>query len=191
MVSFENNLALVEFKSIARGIYTTDAMLKAANVSLVLATTLCPGKYLSIVEGDVAATSKAVSTAFEIGSTHVYSAQQVTAINKEVIDAISGIVKQTITDAIAVIESQNMANIISAADISLDSAQVEIVELRLGKGCGANSFYIITGELSAVQEAVRPAILFLKSQGSLIAYRIINSPDRSILRWMEPAKCMC
>ncbi|MCL6087927.1 MAG: BMC domain-containing protein, partial [Actinobacteria bacterium] len=34
----ESNLAVVEFKSIARGIYVTDAMLKAANVNLVMAT---------------------------------------------------------------------------------------------------------------------------------------------------------
>ncbi len=187
----DSNLTIVEFKSIARGIFTTDAMLKSASVSLLLATTLCPGKYLSIVSGDVDATAKALNTALEVGSDQVYSASQITAINKEVINAIGGVVKQQINDAIAVIESQNISNIVSAADISIDTAEVEIVELRLGKGCGANSFYIITGALTAVEEACQPAILFLKNQGALLAYKIIKSPDFSVLKWLEPAKCMC
>lgn len=191
MFDTESNLAVVEFKSIARGIYTTDSMVKAANVSLVLATTLCPGKYLTIVEGDIAATGKAIATADSIGGRDVYSSQAINAINTAVINAIGGEVKQTINDSIAVIESQKMADIISAADISIDSGEVEIVELRLGKGCGANSFYIITGQLTAVEEAVKNAVMFLKSEGSLLAYRIIKSPDKSILRWLEPAKCMC
>ncbi len=48
----------VEFKSIAKGMFVTDAMLKSAQVSLVLATTLCPGKYLTIVEGGTSLSRK-------------------------------------------------------------------------------------------------------------------------------------
>ncbi|MCL4377545.1 MAG: BMC domain-containing protein, partial [Actinobacteria bacterium] len=62
---YENkgNIAVVEFKSVSRGIIVTDYMLKAAKINLVIATALCPGKYLSIVEGDVEAVTKAVTTA--------------------------------------------------------------------------------------------------------------------------------
>jgi microcompartment protein CcmL/EutN len=84
-----------------------------------------------------------------------------------------------------------MANIISAADVSLDSAEVEIVDFRLGKGCGVNSFYIITGTLTAVDEAVKNAVDFLSTLGSLIAFKVIASPDRGLLKWLEPAMCMC
>ena len=39
-------IGLVEFKSIAKGIETTDERLKSANVELITSTALCPRKYI-------------------------------------------------------------------------------------------------------------------------------------------------
>ena len=47
-------IGLVEFQSIAKGIEGADAMVKAGRVELVLARPICPGKYIALVEGDVA-----------------------------------------------------------------------------------------------------------------------------------------
>jgi len=187
----DNNVAVIEFKSISRGMLVTDEILKASQVSLLLATTLCPGKYLAIVTGDVAAVEKSVSVADRLGGRHVYSSYVVSGIGDEVIDALSGKYIPQINDSIAIIESQNMANIINAADISIDSAEVDIVELRLGKGCGVNSFYIITGKLEAVKEAAGSAAGFLSENGSLLAYKIIANPQKDLLRWLQPSKCAC
>lgn len=191
MAEDKGNITVVEFKSISRGLLVTDAMLKAANVSLVLGTTLCPGKYLTIVEGDVAAVQKAQDTADRLGGRQVFSSFVVSGINDEVIGAISGNAAKPLKDSIGIIESPQMANLINAADISLDSAEVEIVELRLGKGCGVNSFYIITGDLASVNEACRSAVSFLSERGALLAFRVIANPDKDLLRWLEPSMCMC
>jgi len=191
VVGDKGNIAVVEFKSISRGLIVTDAMLKAANVSLVLGTTLCPGKYLTIVEGDVAAVQKAQDTADRLGGRQVLSSFVVSGINDEVIGAISGNTAKPLKDSIGIIESLQMANLINAADISLDSAEVEIVELRLGKGCGVNSFYIITGDLASVNEACGSAVSFLSERGALLAFRVIANPDKDLLRWLEPSMCMC
>ena len=48
-------IGMVELNSIAKGIEVTDVMLKSANVTLLSAKTLCPGKYLIMVGGDVTA----------------------------------------------------------------------------------------------------------------------------------------
>ena len=40
-------------KSTPIGIQTADEMVKAANVELVLANPVCPGKYMIVVSGDV------------------------------------------------------------------------------------------------------------------------------------------
>ena len=187
----ESNIGAVEFKSISRGIIVVDEMLKAAGVKLVLATTLCPGKYLAMVEGELSAVEKSIDTADRLGGRHVFSSFVISAINPEIIEAISGRVADSFQDAIAIIESLQMANLINAADISLDSAEVKIAEFRLGRGCGVNSFYIITGRLAAVEEAAKNAVVFLKEQGSLIACKVIANPDRDLRRWLEPAACMC
>jgi microcompartment protein CcmL/EutN len=190
-MGFETDIAIVEFKSIAKGMIVTDAMLKAAQVNLLLATTLCPGKYLAIVSGETSAVEKSIEVADRLGGRDVFSSFVVSAINSEIIDAISGKIDASLEDSIGIIESLHMANIINAADISLDSAEVKIVEFRLGKGCGVNSFYIITGQLAAVEEAVKNSVQFLSENGSLIAFRVIANPDRDLLRWLEPAMCMC
>ena len=187
----ESNIAIIEFKSISRGLLVTDEILKASKVRLLLATTLCPGKYLTIVGGDVAAVEKTIDIANLIGGRHVFSSTVVSGIGPEVINAISGKSVELLNDAISIIESLNMANIINAADISIDSAKVEIVELRLGRGCGVNCFYIITGTLTAVEEATDNAVLFLKDTGSLIAYRVIPNPDKDLLKWVAPSICSC
>ena len=76
-------------------------------------------------------------------------------------------------------------------DIAAESAEVEFIEYRLARGCGVNSFYILTGGLSALKEAVGNAAEFLKGRGSLLAYRIISGPDVQVFRWMMSSLCNC
>ena len=47
------SLGLIELSSVARGIETTDKMLKAAEVTLVMARTICSGKYMVMVSGEL------------------------------------------------------------------------------------------------------------------------------------------
>jgi microcompartment protein CcmL/EutN len=190
---YENkgNIAVVEFKSVSRGIIVTDYMLKAAKVNLVIATSLCPGKYLSIVEGDVEAVTKAVTTADLLGGRHVFSSFMISGVNNDVIKAITGGTTERLQDSIGIIESLQMANLINAADISADSAEIKFLEFRLGKGCGVNSFYIVTGDLDSVNESVKKAADFLREQGALIAYKVIANPDRDLMKWLQPSLCMC
>ena len=72
-MKIETDIAAVEFKSIAKGMIVTDEMLKAAQINLVLATTLCPGKYLTIVSGKTSAVEKSVEVADRLGGREVFS----------------------------------------------------------------------------------------------------------------------
>jgi microcompartment protein CcmL/EutN len=49
-------------RSIARGMLTTDAMLKAADVELLRAHVVCPGKYMILVAGAISHVRNAVAT---------------------------------------------------------------------------------------------------------------------------------
>ena len=46
-------IGMVEFSSIARGIYAADQMVKISEVEIVTAQTICPGKYIALVEGEI------------------------------------------------------------------------------------------------------------------------------------------
>src|SRR5262249_56176692 len=55
----KNSIGLLELTSIASGFLGCDAMLKAADVDLVLSRSICSGKYMVMVRGDVAAVEAA------------------------------------------------------------------------------------------------------------------------------------
>ena len=54
-------IGMVELSSIARGIETSDSMLKAAQVELLRSVTVCPGKHMVIVGGDPGAVSSSLA----------------------------------------------------------------------------------------------------------------------------------
>lgn len=190
----ESNLAIVEFKSISRGMFVTDAMLKAAKVNLVIASSLCPGKYLTIIEGETGALENALHVAEELGGMHVFSSEVVNSINMKVIDAIYGKFNNAeiiVNKSIAIIESMQMASLISSADEVVDNVPVEFIDFRLARGCGVNSFYIFSGELSSVNEGAKIAVEFLNSKGALLAYKVISGPDKEVFRWLKSSLCNC
>lgn len=51
--AMKNSIGLLEFKSIAKGIEVTDALMKGSRVELVLSNAICPGKYITLVTGSL------------------------------------------------------------------------------------------------------------------------------------------
>ena len=62
-----NAIGLLELTSIAKGIEATDLMLKAADVELLVSRSICSGKYMVLVRGDVAACASSVAAGEEVG----------------------------------------------------------------------------------------------------------------------------
>jgi microcompartment protein CcmL/EutN len=56
----KNAIGIVELSSLAAGYATSDAMLKAANVNMLLTRSICSGKFMVMVGGDVAGVQAAV-----------------------------------------------------------------------------------------------------------------------------------
>ena len=53
-------LGMIEFKTVASGITATDLMLKTANVEVVQANPVCPGKYLATIAGEISSVKAAI-----------------------------------------------------------------------------------------------------------------------------------
>jgi microcompartment protein CcmL/EutN len=62
-----DTLGIVESRSIAAGVELADGMVKAADVELVRATTICSGRYMIHVAGDREAVETSVRLARESG----------------------------------------------------------------------------------------------------------------------------
>ena len=57
----KNSIGLIELTSIAAGFQVCDAMLKAADVELMLSRSICSGKYMVMVRGEVGAVEASVA----------------------------------------------------------------------------------------------------------------------------------
>ena len=52
-------IGMVEYKTVSAGITAADAMVKTSEVSIIEAQTVCPGKYIAIITGDLSAVKAA------------------------------------------------------------------------------------------------------------------------------------
>ena len=53
-------LAMVEYLTVSTGITAADSMVKTADVELIEAHVVCPGKYIALITGELSAVSAAV-----------------------------------------------------------------------------------------------------------------------------------
>mgnify|MGYP000738976810 CR=1 FL=1 len=54
-------IGMIEFKTVSAGITAADAMVKTADVELLEAQTVCPGKYIALITGSLSAVNAAYS----------------------------------------------------------------------------------------------------------------------------------
>ena len=86
-------LGLLEFKTIPVGVETTDEMLKAAEVDLILAAPICPGKYISIISGEVANVTTAINRGIIVGGILLVGSHIIPNVSSYlIIDATLGVV---------------------------------------------------------------------------------------------------
>lgn len=150
-------IGMVELNSIARGIETSDDMVKAAQVELLKATTVCPGKYIVIVGGDTGAVKASMAAGTAKGGEYVVDTLLIPNVHEQVFPAMTGVNEIKDPIAIGVVEFYSIASAINAADAAVKAAQVQLVEIRIGYAIGGKGFFTITGDVGAVKAAVSAA----------------------------------
>jgi len=114
-------IGMVEFVSIARGIYVADQMVKISDVEIVTSSSTCPGKYITIVHGDVAAVETSVALGEKLAGEYFVDSIVIANVHPGVFPAITGACMPDKVQAIGVVESFSMSTMIIAADAILKS----------------------------------------------------------------------
>jgi len=175
---------LIELTSIASGFLACDAMLKAADVDLVLSRSICSGKYMVMVRGDVAAVEAAVSSGIAGTRFSVIDSFVIPNLHEAVFPAISGSTKVEMLDALGIVESFSVASLIEGADAAVKAANVQLIEIRLAMALGGKAFVTMTGNVSAVEAAVSAAAAMVGQKGMLVNKVVIPSPRPELLNEM-------
>lgn len=174
------SIGLLEFNSIARGIEAADTMVKAAEVELIFSKAVCPGKFISLITGDVGAVKAAIDAGLETGGQYVVDSLVIPSIHPQLIHAINGFTKIDGVGALGVMEFFSIAAAVSAADTAAKAAQVDLMEVRLGIGIGGKAFVTLTGDVSAVNEAVEAGTREGERGGMLVQMAVIPSPREEV-----------
>ncbi|AFM02449.1 MULTISPECIES: BMC domain-containing protein [Desulfitobacterium] len=176
-------IGMIELTSVARGIYATDQMLKTAYVDVVSATPVCPGKYIAIVQGDVAAVESSISTGIAISGEYLVDSFVLPNVHEGIFPAITATTMPDGTGALGIMESFSMASMITAADAALKAADVQALELRLGSGLGGKAYFTFTGDVAAVEAGVEAGKAVAMEKGLLVDIEVIPSPSDRL--WMS------
>lgn len=171
-------IGLVEYKTVSSGITAADLLVKTANVDIIQAETVCPGKYFALIQGDIAAVKAAVDAAekncpdklidkFVLGNPH-----------DSIFQAIYGATTVETPAAIGILETYSVAQCIVGADVAAKTAEVTLVELRLARGMCGKSYMILTGEVAAVKAAIDKAKASAGEYGMYLDSSVIAGPDK-------------
>lgn len=152
-----NSVGMIELSSIAKGIETCDSMIKAADVELLRASTICPGKYMVIIGGDTGSVDAAMKVGEEVAAQFLVDKLLISNVSDQLMPAISSTSQVPTEGAIGVIEFYSVASAIVAADTAAKAAAVNLIEVRTGFAIGGKGFVTMSGDVSAITEAIKAA----------------------------------
>lgn len=178
------SLGLLETNSIARGVIAGDAMLKAAEVTLLKAGAVCPGKYTVVIYGEVAAVSSSMDAGKRFAGEYLVDDLIIASLDPQVVQAISGGNPPSDLNAMGVMEFYTIAAAVVAADLAAKAAEVRLMEVRLGLGIGGKSYVTLCGEVAAVQASIDAGTIPSKKEGTLVSTCVIPAPRHEIFEAM-------
>lgn len=177
-----NAIALIELSSIALGYAVEDAMLDAANIKILLARTICSGKYLVVVGGTVADVNSALEAGINAAPGAVIDHIVIPNIHESVFSALSSSAQLEAGDigALGVVETFSAVTAIEAGDAAAKAANIILFRIHVAMAIGGKGFIMVTGDVAAVQAAVEAAAQLATDHGLLVAKCVIPRPNREL-----------
>ena len=154
-------------------------MLKTADIEVVQAGPVCPGKYIATIAGEISAVKASIEAAERYNSAMLIDKFLLGAPHETVQPAICGALEVKNKGAVGIIETFTAASAVVAADTAAKTALVELIEVRLAKGMCGKSYVILTGSVSAVTAAIDKAKAGVED-GLLLDTSVIAGPDERL-----------
>ncbi len=173
--NFDLCIGLLEYRSIATGLESTDGMLKTAAVDLLVSQPISPGKYVSLVHGEVEDVTSALERGAAIAGEDLVDRLQLPNAHPDVARAIDGAsqVAEDQIEAIGMVETLSVAATIMCGDIAAKRSTVYLVRMGLGIGLGGKGFVTITGAEEDVLEATEAASAYAEEIGKRLRTVVI------------------
>jgi microcompartment protein CcmL/EutN len=177
-------LGMLELSSIAVAYQVEDAMLKASEVQLLVARTICSGKYIVMIGGQAAAVETSVREGKRVCREALIDELVIPNIDSRVFPAISGGVAldEKDKDALGILEAFSVTSIIEGADAAVKAAEVKLFRIHVAMAIGGKGFLMLTGEVSEVNAAIEAGAREIAKRGLLVSKVVIPRPEERLYR---------
>ncbi|PKU24130.1 BMC domain-containing protein [Telmatospirillum siberiense] len=180
MIKSHAAVGMVEYSSIAAGIDGSDQMMKAARVDPLFFKTICPGKFVAAVTGDVAAVVSSITAGRNAHPDTLVDWFVISNIHQDVVRALTGTCEAVKRRSLGILETFSAVSIVAAADAAVKAANVQLMDIRIALGLGGKGYALLTGDVAACEAAVAAGGQIAAEQGLLVRKIVIASPSESV-----------
>lgn len=176
------SIGVLEFSSIGVGLLAQDEMLKAAKVELLIARTICSGKYLVIVGGSVSDVESAVRAGCQRAGESLIDQLVIPNVHESVFRALgqSVVLDADHTGAMGILESFSGTSVLAAADAAAKAANVTIFRIHVAMALGGKGLCLMTGSVADVRAGVTAGAEVIRQRGLLVFEGVIPGPRKEM-----------
>jgi len=176
------SIGAIELSSIGVGYRTEDEMLKAASVELLIARTICSGKYLIVLGGSVSDVDAAIQAALAGAGEAIIDHLVIPNIHESVFPALgqSVTLDSQAAGALGVVETFSGTSVLAAADAAAKAARITLFRIHIAMALGGKGLCLMTGSVADVRAGVQAAAEEVRSRGLLVSEVVIARPSREL-----------
>jgi len=176
------SIGVIELSSVGIGYRIEDVMLKAASVDLLIARTICSGKYLIVIGGSVSDVQAAIQAGLADADEAVIDHLVLPNVHESVFPALGQSVVLTAEQAgaLGVVETFSGTSALAAADAAAKAARVTLFRIHVAMALGGKGLLLMTGTVADVRAAVQAAAAEVRQRGLLVSEVVIPRPSQEL-----------
>ncbi len=176
------SIGAIELSSVGIGYQIEDDMLKAASVELLIARTICSGKYLIVLGGSVSDVQAAIQTGLQGAGEAIIDQMILPNVHESVFPALGQSIELTDDEmgSLGVIETYSGTSVLAAADAAVKAARVTLFRIHVAMALGGKGLCLMTGSVADVRAGVEAGAAEARDRGLLVSEIVIPRPSREL-----------
>jgi len=165
--------------SLARGVTVVDALMKRAEVRMLRAEPVTPGKLLIVFTGGVAEVEESLDAARSAATDRILAELFLPHAHHAIVPALDGVPAPVLSGSVGVLEFSTACATLAATDAALKEAAVTLMALHLARGIGGKGYVAFCGAQDAVEASLDAGDLAAPPEAR-VGYELIARPHSSV-----------
>ena len=177
-----SSIGAVELSSIGVGYQVQDAILKAASVQVIIARTICSGKYFIVFGGPVSDVNSGLQAGLAAAGEAIIDHLLLPNVHEGVFPALgqSVLLEPGEAEAIGVIETFSGVSVIAACDAAAKAAKVKLFRIHVAMALGGKGLGLMAGSIADCGAAVAAGAQEARDRGLLVSEVVIPNASEEL-----------